>query len=1049
MKRLLCTLLMLLLCLGLLAHAEAASPSLTLMVYLCGSDLESTAGAASADLEEMMQHYPADGSVRVIVLASGAQTWHNGVSTGETAIYALTGNGLEKLQTLPLQSMGDPATLTALLDYGYTQAPAEQYALILWDHGAGPLLGVCFDEQFKQGNTMDGLTLAELSSALAASPAADTKLSWIGFDACLMASVETACAVAPYADYMIASQDTEPASGWAYDFLAEAGHDATGAQTGQRIIDAYFASLGSTLAPATLSCVALRDMPAISQEMDALFSSLHLTLDPRSYPDFAACRVNTKSVGCSTTYEYDLVDLVDLLEVYQAEGLGECDALLALLDEAILYSRSNMEYINGLTIHYPHYGVEKDTPAEPSEEYSAFMADMSAIRLGEPLTDWSTRQQLSARQAEDITIVTLPLTEAQSTHLDSVSLYIFKEMKGSDYQLIYQTDDVTLTEEHVLQAAYENEALFLVDADGHVISQSIPYSLTEDGVVLPCMLWKEDILDEKGVIAARAILRPDEDGSYHLAEILEVTDDPALQGKVTVNLAEYCWLTVASNSHCPAYDENGRLLPTRHWTKGDYTYGWEITLADVPGWSVAFHSLSDNDNRFALLQLTDTQNNLICSELLPIANPNVTAVEVERRLLLENEYCRIWFTGAEIITGSYPQLRLQLTCENRHTETISIGVRNLQFDQVAMVNGTGGSSSIDPGTTKDFRLDIQQEDLALMGLQQFSQVEMTLRVLVDYFDEISSDHAALPLALDLTTIVPTLPERTRCSFAQWNGLDMTLYDLQVKDQLLTGVLAISNPGTETITIDESYEIYINDVRISGSALDMLGDITLPAGAVMYAPVEIDLTEDALMSDRPYLHGAMLEELGVTEVHQLGLIFEGESIFDEVRVDFPLSAPLTLSTANHDRSGIWHTLYDQAGVQIQLMEILWEDDSDSRNLTLCCRNTTDAPVMFYVPLILSTVYTGEVYCSVNGVDLAYLTTPAELPAHSVSYETVSYYADESTRDIREMLLTFTMQDELGRNDKVKAEITVLGEAVEVDAFHLLEAELLQVNAAIIK
>ncbi len=194
---------------------------------------------------------------------------------------------------------------------------------------------------------------------------------------------------------------------------------------------------------------------------------------------------------------------------------------------------------------------------------------------------------------------------------------------------------------------------------------------------------------------------------------------------------------------------------------------------------------------------------------------------------------------------------------------------------------------------------------------------------------------------------------------------------------------------------------------------------------------------------------MLEELGVTEVHQLGLIFEGESIFDEVRVDFPLSAPLTLSTANHDRSGIWHTLYDQAGVQIQLMEILWEDDSDSRNLTLCCRNTTDAPVMFYVPLILSTVYTGEVYCSVNGVDLAYLTTPAELPAHSVSYETVSYYADESTRDIREMLLTFTMQDELGRNDKVKAEITVLGEAVEVDAFHLLEAELLQVNAAIIK
>ncbi|EKC56272.1 Peptidase C11, clostripain, partial [human gut metagenome] len=46
----------------------------------------------------------------------------------------------------------------------------------------------------------------ELSEALADSVGAHmTKLEWIGFDACLMSSLEVASVLAPYADYMIAS----------------------------------------------------------------------------------------------------------------------------------------------------------------------------------------------------------------------------------------------------------------------------------------------------------------------------------------------------------------------------------------------------------------------------------------------------------------------------------------------------------------------------------------------------------------------------------------------------------------------------------------------------------------------------------------------------------------------------------------------------------------------------------------------------------------------------------------------------------------------------
>ena len=47
---------------------------------------------------------------------------------------------------------------------------------------------------------------------------------WIGFDACLMSSVETAFMCAPYAEYMIASQEVEPGSGWNYAFLSGIGN---------------------------------------------------------------------------------------------------------------------------------------------------------------------------------------------------------------------------------------------------------------------------------------------------------------------------------------------------------------------------------------------------------------------------------------------------------------------------------------------------------------------------------------------------------------------------------------------------------------------------------------------------------------------------------------------------------------------------------------------------------------------------------------------------------------------------------------------------------
>ena len=167
--------------------------------------------------------------------------------------------------------MGNPLTLSSFVNYCFDFFPADSYSLILWDHGGGPVLGYGVDENYN-----DLLTLDELAEALGDSIGAhQTKLEWIGFDACLMSSLEVASVLAPYANYMVASQETEPGWGWNYSFLSElSGDPVPGDQMGEAIIDAYmdygeyvFDVYPNLYSDLTLSCI---DLNAYAKAEDAL-----------------------------------------------------------------------------------------------------------------------------------------------------------------------------------------------------------------------------------------------------------------------------------------------------------------------------------------------------------------------------------------------------------------------------------------------------------------------------------------------------------------------------------------------------------------------------------------------------------------------------------------------------------------------------------------------------------------------------------------------------------------------------------------------------------
>ena len=185
----------------------------------------------------------------------------------------ITPGGAEELEDLGDVNTGDPQVLADFIARGVAEYPADNYALIVSDHGAS-WPGVGGDESAEE----DTLTLAEISDGISAglADAGLERLDLLGFDACLMATYEVASALAPLADRMLASQELEPGHGWDYSALDVAARGATVDELGGALIDGFEAQAQEqqTDAKITLSLVDLTRMPDVDDALATLTDQL-------------------------------------------------------------------------------------------------------------------------------------------------------------------------------------------------------------------------------------------------------------------------------------------------------------------------------------------------------------------------------------------------------------------------------------------------------------------------------------------------------------------------------------------------------------------------------------------------------------------------------------------------------------------------------------------------------------------------------------------------------------------------------------------------------
>ena len=365
MKKSLCCLWILLLVL-LLGCVSASGETTTLLVYMCGADLQD---AGCEDIEEMAEVEAGD-AINMVVLAGGANEWDFEEFTGGSRTLAVIRDGyFESLDDWGKASMGSVESLEEFLAYGFTNFPADRTIVVLWNHGAGSEGGVCFDETADD----DGLTVVEINQALSSlkQDVPGYHINIFGCDACMMATYEMAAMLSHYdIDYYVASEELEPGTGWYYtswlEMLEEdpsvSDEDLCGA-----IIEGFMEA-GLENDPEdylTLSAVKLSEVSALENSMERFASALSGQLRGENLSSIRRGRSRMYTFGSFDDGSWDMVDLGTVLDTYAQFDTAAAAEAKRCLSRAVILSMQtdNLDTCSGLSVLLP-----QDT-AESFDEY--------------------------------------------------------------------------------------------------------------------------------------------------------------------------------------------------------------------------------------------------------------------------------------------------------------------------------------------------------------------------------------------------------------------------------------------------------------------------------------------------------------------------------------------------------------------------------------------------------------------------------------------------------------------------------------------------------
>lgn len=371
------------------------------MVYVNGDDINSDIKHNIIQMEEAAATLP--DSVKIVVLYSqptllpessefpvyptdnGEQVWEAPNTTGVGVIQPRPpGASADVIFTrfqLSRSNVGDARTLQNFIITTEQAYPAQQYALILSDHGGG-VTGFNFDKNFEPISPGDShLTVRKLVSAITTAEASGSRLDLLAFDECLMGGTELAFAVRDLVPYVVASEESVGGAGFDYstvfDVLAQDPQGVTAEDLGRAMVRSYDEQYQKESRQLdTLSLVQ-------TGELDALSASLRrFVIDtssarPQDWAALRRARSFANKFGGVRGRHFPFRDLGQFLSraadsVPNPRIRQDARAALNALQRAVLARTDDQRHSTGLSIVLP-VSPEKNPP-DYNRQAAAFLS---------------------------------------------------------------------------------------------------------------------------------------------------------------------------------------------------------------------------------------------------------------------------------------------------------------------------------------------------------------------------------------------------------------------------------------------------------------------------------------------------------------------------------------------------------------------------------------------------------------------------------------------------------------------------------------------------
>lgn len=632
----------------------------TIMVYMVGSDLESEYQAASVDILEMLNSNVNLDNVNILLCTGGSKQWWIGLPNNETYITQIVEvDGETTLASVgsfdEAVNMGESDTLAQFLKFGYENYDTDHYALICWNHGGGPIRGYGNDELYGY----DSLVFDELKTAMDNSPFdSKNKLDWIGFDACLMASVEIANLFSDYAEYMIASEEVEPGCGWDYSFLSTLNETSNTEKIAKSIIDSYEAFIlenqeALQYPDITLSCMDLSKIDIVTEAMDKLFEMMAEELDDGDYQKLAKIRSNTKTFQKGSGL--DLVDLGHASKMVSDMYSKQSKELTKALEKFVIYQATNVASTYGVSVYYPYESQEEytrfellETDLSASEGYTSYFENYADIWLnGVPTSEWETNLLELANASEieaveDKNQLVLQLSDKQLQEMSAAYYTILCDYGDGDYNPVLMNCEIEPDKDGLLKVDLEQELIVAVSGES-TDEQFLMFKEVEqreDGILYQSVSTTVsgpfgvfDYTTQEPVVVN---LFESNDGDIYINSINYVSETAAPDGKQTVNLEHWDTLSCIYSGYHPLYDENNNLLPYNQWRKDDGIYAREVMLDDL---------------HFEKKNIADFNNSFVCQITVMDVYGNVYASNLEQ--MYDDEYPQVYTENTSVGTFSW------------------------------------------------------------------------------------------------------------------------------------------------------------------------------------------------------------------------------------------------------------------------------------------------------------------------------------------------------------------------------------------------------------